>query len=73
MAAVRGHLPLGRSVRRVVLASEYPCPAGMDLGAPGVSVDSATRKVISVWSLSPPLVACSELAIWGSANPDTLL
>ena len=67
------HRAFGRSNGRVALAWEYPCPTGMDLGAPRVSVDSATRKVISVWRLSPPLVACSELAIWGSANPDTLL
>ena len=69
MVAVCGCRPLGRSNRRVVLASAYPCPAGMDLGAPGVSGDSATRKVISVWSLSPHLVARHGIGDIGVGEP----
>ena len=52
-----------QQTRGARLGISVPCGAGMNVGASGVSGDSATRKVISVWSPSPHLVACHELAI----------
>ena len=72
MVAVCGCRPLGRSDRREVLNSEYPCPAGMDLGARrGIRRFGHTESYLCLETLAASRHRLMELAICGLARTPT--